>query len=186
MSESTAGSPFARLRHSIGGSAEYVVALGLLLVCLAVGLAVWLSGGESNAEPAQPRIVAPGLSTVDERVDQAELEAEMAALRKLQSQLQASMGEVEAQAQQEFEAAEAQRLAPSWPRSNALPKSDSPVYRPNLPKVSGSGLRALPPRHQRRCKPLLREWTGILAASPPIRAWPSSPAPRAPWCWPWT
>lgn len=109
MNPSASTGVFAQLRQSIGGSAEYVVALGLLLVCVAVGLAVWLSSDQGSPEPAQPRIVATGINSDEPSADPAELEAELAALRALQADLQASMSEVEAQAQQEFEAAQAQR-----------------------------------------------------------------------------
>ncbi len=112
MSDSTqvSESSIARVGRAISGSAEYVVALGLLLVCAVVGLAVWFSGSaDSPDEDSVIRIVAPAQTAQDVEVSEEQLAEEQAALEALQDQLRQSLQDVEAAGRQEFEAAERER-----------------------------------------------------------------------------
>lgn len=105
----TASSPIARAGRVISSSAEYVVALGLLLVCAVVGLAVWLSGPSAPQEEEVIRIVAPAQLAVEDEISEEQLAEEQAALARLQEQLRLSLEEVESAGRQEFEQAERAR-----------------------------------------------------------------------------
>ena len=97
------------LRQAIGQSAEYVIALALLVVCLAVGAVVWLGQGE------EPQGVVTELSLASDDAEtaavtrmQAEEEAALAALR---AELRDSLTAVEARGRIEAELAERERVA---------------------------------------------------------------------------
>ncbi|MEN8821935.1 MAG: TonB family protein [Abyssibacter sp.] len=105
----TTRAPEGTLRQAIGHSAEYVIALALLAVCLAVGVVVWLGQNEA------PEGVVTELSLASDDAEtaaitrmQAEEEAALAALR---AELRDSLTAVEARGRIEAELAERERLA---------------------------------------------------------------------------
>ncbi len=113
--ENSANSALGRLFNTLSSSAEYVISLALLLVCLVVGLVIWLSGDKPDGDQAD---VASSLAAAmnappqleAEALDQAALEAEREALEALQRQLRDSMQEVEARGREQADLLEQQRL----------------------------------------------------------------------------
>lgn len=108
MSPTENPSALRRLLQTIAGSAEYAVALALLLVCGVVGAVIWFGAEEAPESPA----LAVG-APVAEAVGQVRQEAvEREALEDLQRQLRERMSEVEEQQRAEaLRAEEARRAA---------------------------------------------------------------------------
>ena len=113
--DNSQGSALGRLFNALSSSAEYAISLALLLVCLVVGVVIWLSGDKPDSEASDAAsslaaaMNAPAV-VEDDALDQAALEAEREALEALQRQLRDSMQEVEARGREQAELLEQQRL----------------------------------------------------------------------------
>lgn len=152
MSENTQAtpSPLVRAGQAIASSAEYVVALALLLVCAVVGLAVWLSGPSAPQEDEVIRIVAPAQMAAEDEVSEQQLAEEQAALERLQEQLRQSLLEVESAGRQEYEQAERERIEEQERQAEAERRAEELAEQQRLAEEKVARLQAeLEARRQR-------------------------------------
>ncbi len=178
MANTEKTSLLGRLLQTVGGSAEYAVALALLLVCGVVGGVIWL-GGKQAAEPTK-LAAAPAVSPA--LVQGQQDAAERQALEDLQREMRERMNEIEEQKRLEAEQAEQARLLAEH-RQRELAAAQAEKER--LAEEARQRELSLREAAERRRRAELARQTAAAAAREPVRTsamirWSSCRQPEYP------